>query len=63
MQVYRVYCLDGADRFMRTEHIEAPTDEEAVRRACVAVGDALKYEIWERDRLVHRIEQRPSEPC
>ena len=63
MQVYRVYCLDGADRFMRAEHIEAPTDEEAVRRASVAVGDALKYEIWERDRLVQRIDQRPSKAC
>jgi hypothetical protein len=61
MQVYRVYCLDGADRFTRAEDIKAPTDEEAVRRASVAVGDALKYEIWERDRLVQRIERRPNE--
>ena len=60
MQVYRVYCLDGADRFTRAEDIKAPTDEEAVRRASVAVGDALKYEIWERDRLVQRIERRPN---
>ena len=33
MQVYRVYCLDGADRFLRTENIEAPTDERS-RSAC-----------------------------
>jgi hypothetical protein len=60
MQVYRVYRLDGANRFTRTELIEATTDEEALRRASVAVGDALKYEIWERDRLVQRIEQGPE---
>jgi hypothetical protein len=60
MQAYRVYCLDGANRFTRADYIEAPDDEEAVRRARVAMGDALKCEIWERNRLVHRIEQPSS---
>jgi hypothetical protein len=61
MPTYRVYFLDGANRFMRVEHIDAPGDEEAVRRALLTLGDALKCEIWERDRLVQRIEQRSSE--
>ena len=61
MQTYRVYCLDGANRFTRVEYIDAPGDEEAIRRALLELGDALKCEIWERDRLVQKIEHRPGE--
>ena len=60
MQVYRVYCLDGANRFTGADYIEAPDDEEAVRRALEGMGDALKFEVWKGDRLVQRIEQAAS---
>ena len=53
--MYRVYCLDGVKRFTRTEHIEAQSDEDAIRRARLLMADCLTAEVWDRDRLVARI--------
>ena len=55
MAAYRLYCLDGTNRFTRAESFDAPDDEGAVRRGRVLMGDAIKAEIWERNRLVTRI--------
>lgn len=54
---YRLYCLDGANRFDRAENFEAPDDNEAVRRARSLMGAALKCEVWQRNRLVARIDR------
>ena len=52
---YRVYFLDGVDRFTRTESIEASTDEDAIRLAGSMIGDSIKCEVWDRQRLVARV--------
>ena len=58
MLAYRIYCLDGANRFQRTETIEAPTDEDAIRRARGMMEDCTICEVWERERLVARMSAR-----
>ena len=60
MVAYRLYCLDGMNRFTHAEPFEAPNDEEAARRARVLMGDAIKCEVWERNRLVARIGDQDS---
>lgn len=55
MIAYRVYCLDGVNRFVRAEPIEAASDDNALRMARVVMGDCFKCEVWERDRLVGRL--------
>ena len=55
MVVYRVYCLDGANGFQRSESIEAATDDDAIRRARGMMGDCFICEVWERERLVVRM--------
>lgn len=61
MLVYRVYCLDGADGFQRSESIEAATDDDAIRRARRMMGDCFICEVWERDRLVARLNAREGD--
>jgi len=61
MFVYRVYCLDGVNRFQRTETIKAATDEDAIRRACGMMEDCTICEVWERERLVSRMNARESD--
>ena len=55
MVLYRVYCLDGVNRFTRTESFEAPDDEAAARRTRELMADCVKAEVWDRDRLVARL--------
>lgn len=55
MAAYRIYCLDGMNRFVRAKPIDATGDEDALRMARVVMGDCFKCEVWERDRLVGRI--------
>jgi hypothetical protein len=57
---YRAYFLDGVNRFTRTEAVAATSDEHAVREATVIMGDALKCEIWDRQRLVAKIKADDS---
>ncbi|HET6942861.1 MAG TPA: hypothetical protein VFH89_11930 [Sphingomicrobium sp.] len=61
MLVYRVYCLDGVNRFQRTETIEAATDEDAIRRARGMMEDCTICEIWDRERLVARLNAREGD--
>ena len=49
---YRVYFLDGLNRFTRYEIVEAPSDQEAIELARPLARDALQFEVWDRDRLV-----------
>ena len=55
MVAFRVYFLDGVNRFTRAENIEAPSSEEAISRARELMGGAVKCEIWDRQRLVARV--------
>ena len=55
MVAYRVYFLDGVNRFTRTEAVEAASDDDAVRLAKPLMGDAIKREIWDRQRLVAKV--------
>ena len=55
MKRYRLYCLDGAKRFLRAELIEADDDLVAIELAGVVGGDSRHCEVWDHDRLVARI--------
>ena len=55
MKTYRVYCFDGIHRIIASETIEAQSDIEAMA-AAKQVRDCLHYELWDRDRLVGRID-------
>jgi hypothetical protein len=52
---YRVYFLDGVNRFMRAEAIEAASDEDVVRQARPLMCEAIKCEIWDQHRVVARV--------
>jgi hypothetical protein len=56
---YRVYCLDGVNRFILAEWIDAEGDEEALRLASTITA-GLNREVWERDRLVGRLVMDPG---
>jgi len=55
MPDYRLYCLDGANRFTRAHDILAPDDEAAVDIA-LAMKLPVKCELWERGRKVATLE-------
>ena len=59
MSAYRVYCLDGASRFLSAEWIEAESDEHALALAA-RLSHGIAREVWDRDRLVGRIEMDPG---
>ena len=52
MVAYRVYLLDGANRFTRAEVVEAACDDEAARQARNLLRDFVKCEIWNGEKLV-----------
>lgn len=55
MVAYRVYFLDGVNRFTHAEWVKAETDEEAIQRARRFMATAVKCEIWQDSRLVTRL--------
>jgi hypothetical protein len=55
MPEYRLYCLDGANRITRAEQIVATNDEQAIA-AARSMTPPVKCELWQRDRLVARID-------
>jgi hypothetical protein len=61
MPSYRLYRLDGAGSIASADWIDAADDEEAARIAREQVPHGLA-EIWERNRLVARLEpgQEPT---
>ena len=54
MKEYRVFCLDGVNRFVRAETIEADNDEIAIEKARSVAGDCIHFEVWQHDRIVKR---------
>jgi hypothetical protein len=56
---YRVYCFDGASRIVLAEWIEAANDCEGLKAARVLM-DCFRSEVWDKDRLVGRIEPRDN---
>ena len=61
MPSYRLYRLDGAGSIASADWIEAADDEEAARLAREQVPHGLA-EIWERNRLVARLEPGEGSP-
>lgn len=55
MPSYRLYRLDGAGKILTADWLEAATDEAAVREAKVGMSPG-NYELWERGRLVARLQ-------
>jgi hypothetical protein len=54
---YRIYCLDGANKVASAEWIEAEDDDDAI--ALVRERhDGYKCEVWDRKRLVTRLDLR-----
>ena len=54
-QSYRLYCLDGVGKIVTAEWIDAADDAEAARIAR-ANKSTLAREVWDRTRLVTRVE-------
>lgn len=59
MASYRLYRLDGAGRISSAEWLEATDDEDATRKARKHSLDGT-CEVWERNRLIARIEPRKN---
>lgn len=55
MADYRLYCLDRFEKIHLAEWIQAIGDEEAVAMADELRPDAHKCELWEKNRLVARL--------
>lgn len=54
MAQYRCYLLDGSGRIVKSEEIDAPTDEDAIAlcRERLADHNSHAFELWRgRDRL------------
>lgn len=59
MAEYRLYCIDGDGKIASAEWVQATSDDEAV--AIVRIKKAGRVcEIWDRQRLVAKIEPRPT---
>jgi hypothetical protein len=55
MASYRIYCLDGTGHIGLADWFEAETDERAILKAREMRPDANKCEIWQKSRLVARL--------
>ena len=55
MASYRLYRLDGTGKIATAEWLEATDDADAEHRAR-SLGRACTCEIWDRNRLVARLE-------
>ena len=51
MGTYRLYGLDGVSKVVSAEWIDADEDSAAIE-AAKKMMDGLRYELWERSRLV-----------
>ena len=56
---YRLYCLDANGKIRKAEWIQADGDEDALAQAR-ALGRPTACELWQRNRLVGRVD--PSIP-
>ena len=57
MPSYRLYSFDGAGKITGAERLEATDDEWAVEAARV-LKLGVRSEIWERNRMVAKVENR-----
>ena len=55
MVAYRLYHIDGAGKFSAAEWIEAEGDDAALD-AARKLNKSIACELWERGRLVGRVE-------
>lgn len=55
MAAYRLYRLDGAGKIATADWIHAEGDEEA-RQEAIKRLDGGQYELWDRNRLVARLD-------
>lgn len=56
---YRLYCLDGTGRITTAEWLEASDDADATKQAHERkLG--VTSEVWDRSRLVARIEEKKA---
>lgn len=53
MPSYRLYRLDGAEKILTADWIQAEDDDDARRQAGERL-DGGHYEVWQRQRLVAR---------
>jgi hypothetical protein len=58
---YRAYLIGPDDRIRTVELIEAEDDETAVETAR-PMGDGDAIEVWERGRLIARLDPKPAQP-
>ena len=56
MASYRLYCLDGASRFLKAEWLEAVDDVMAVVVARDMSRQSVMCELWAGNRLVARFD-------
>jgi hypothetical protein len=54
---YRLYCLDGVGKVTSADWIEATDDDTAIE-AARELMDGHPCELWERSRLVIRLERK-----
>jgi hypothetical protein len=59
MLACHLHFLDAVGRVIRTERLEASSDEEATTAAEERLGSAARCEIWCGHRLIARIARDP----
>lgn len=59
MQHYRLYCFDGANKISGVHEIEAESDALALEEG-KSIKRGLRCELWQRERLVARIDRDPT---
>ena len=59
MGTYRLYCLDGADKVVSAEWIQADDDGAAIESAQDMHG-GRKCELWQGERLVAVVDGRSA---
>ena len=58
MPSYRLYRLDGAGKITTADWIDAE-DDKAAKQAAELRVDSSTVELWDRNRLIARIEGKP----
>jgi hypothetical protein len=59
---YRIYKLDGDGRFATAEWVEADDDDAALDAARSSAMQVSRFELWQGNRLVVRINDAPPGP-
>lgn len=59
MATYRLYCLDGVEKVVTAEWLEAD-DDTAALAAAEDMRGTRKCELWQNSRLVARMDAGPK---